>query len=89
MGLRKPNNFVGVHYGVINVGDSCNAIWQTVKEYNPPLPIEIIRKPNIDLTGDLKNATNNTSFMNTLSSFKISLNEFEEIEKLNVAIILT
>jgi len=88
MGLRKPNDYNGVHYGLINVGNMSNPIWQAVKETYPIPEVEIIRKPNLELTEDLKNMTNNSSFLKTISSFKINIDEMEEIEKLNVRIFI-
>ncbi len=84
MTLRKPKNFKGTHYGVVNSGSKNSPAWYKVKQVYPKQKIEIIRKPNLEVLPDLMNLTNNNSFIHNLENSKISIRDLEEIEKLKV-----
>jgi len=83
--LRKPKNFEGIHTGYVNYGSCDYPNWHTVKQICPEKDVEIIRKPNAQTLQDLNNMTRGSiSYMNTLESSKISINDLEEIKEIHV-----
>lgn len=83
MGLRRPNNFVGLRKGFMNFGTDTAPFWGPVKE-QMPIVTETITNPSCDNEKILYDSTIVTAYMNTCPNFKSQLEKKNDLLELKI-----
>jgi hypothetical protein len=84
MSLRRPKNFVGTRFALINVGSPNNPMWVNKKDVSP-YNMEMIRKPNHKKEEMIRSLSNNRYFMQTIDpASTLELSKLDNLKDVGV-----